>query len=54
MPVNSKMMANMKEQYGSEKGERVYYAMENKMKSQGKKMPLHKEDTAVRVLTKKR
>ena len=32
MPVNRKMMANMKKEYGSKKGESVYYAMENKMK----------------------
>lgn len=32
MPVNRKMMASMKKQYGSKKGESVYYAMENKMK----------------------
>ena len=30
MPVNRKMMKSMKEQYGPEKGERVYYAMEQK------------------------
>lgn len=52
MPVNQKMMANMKSHYGAEKGERVYYAMENKMKKQGMKHP--KEDPAVRVFTKKR
>jgi hypothetical protein len=32
MPVNRKMMANMKKEYGKKKGEQVYYAMENKMK----------------------
>jgi hypothetical protein len=36
MPVNRKMMANMKKEYGSKKGERVYYAMENKMKKKTK------------------
>lgn len=30
MPVNKKMMDSMKKQYGAEKGESVYYAMENK------------------------
>ena len=29
MPVNQKAMDNMKKQYGSEKGERVYYASVN-------------------------
>ena len=38
MPVNRKMMKSMKEQYGPEKGERIYYAKEQKMKKQGKKM----------------
>ena len=28
MPVNRKMMKSMKEQYGPEKGERIYYAKE--------------------------
>lgn len=32
MPVNRKMMKAMKEQYGPEKGERVYYAKEQQMK----------------------
>ena len=30
MPVNRKAMANMKKEYGDEKGERVYYASVNK------------------------
>lgn len=38
MPVNRKMMKSMKEQYGPEKGERIYYAKEQQMKKQGKKM----------------
>src|SRR6056300_2078741 len=32
MPVNKDKMKAMKKEYGSEKGERVYYAMENKEK----------------------
>jgi len=32
MPVKKKMMASMKKEYGAKKWERVYYAMENKMK----------------------
>jgi hypothetical protein len=32
MPVNRKMMKSMKEQYGPEKGERIYYAKEQQMK----------------------
>jgi hypothetical protein len=32
MPVNRKMMKAMKEQYGPEKGERIYYAKEQEMK----------------------
>lgn len=35
MPVNMKMMKNMKKEYGEEKGEKVYYAMENKNKKKG-------------------
>jgi len=27
MPVNKKMMANMRKEYGKKKGEDVYYAM---------------------------
>ena len=37
MPVNKKMMNAMKKHYGEEKGEKVYYALENKMKGYGKK-----------------
>ena len=36
MPVNKKMMKAMLETYGKEKGERVYYATENKMKKKKK------------------
>ena len=36
MPVNKKKMAALKKQYG-EKGEDVYYAMENKEKHKKKK-----------------
>lgn len=47
MPVNKKMMAAMKKEYGSKKGENVYYAMENKttnkLKQEWKKMPQHKK-----------
>ena len=32
MPVNKKKMAALKKQYGSKKGEDVYYALENKRK----------------------
>jgi len=32
MPVNRKMMNSMREQYGKERGERVYYATENSQK----------------------
>lgn len=30
------MMANMKKSYGEDEGKNVYYAVENKMKKQGK------------------
>jgi len=33
MPVNREKMAKLKKTYGSEKGERVYYALEQKEKS---------------------
>lgn len=38
MPMNKKMKKNMEKEYGKKKGEKVYYATENKMKSKkGKK-----------------
>ena len=59
MPVNQHMMSNMKSEYGQGKGERVYYALENKMKQQGKQMPTSSrrskgphEEAAHRILTK--
>jgi hypothetical protein len=30
MPVNRAKMKRLKSEYGSEKGERIYYALENK------------------------
>lgn len=36
MPINQKKMAALKKQYGPEKGERIYYAMEQKEKKGGK------------------
>ena len=30
MPVNQEMMSKLKSQYGSEKGERMYYILERK------------------------
>jgi len=44
MPVNRKMMKSMKEQYGSKKGEDIYYAVEQKQKNKMNKggMPMHK------------
>lgn len=33
MPVNKKMMQEMKKRYGKEKGKDVYYAVEQKQKS---------------------
>ena len=32
MPVNREMMKSMKDQYGKKRGERVYYAVEQKQK----------------------
>lgn len=32
MPVNQSMMQSMRKQYGSKKGEKVYYATERKHK----------------------
>ena len=37
MPINRKMMASLMSEYGSKKGEDVYYAIENKMKKRKKK-----------------
>lgn len=32
MPINRKMMRNLKREYGAKKGEDIYYAMENEGK----------------------
>lgn len=37
MPVNESMMRALKKKYGDEKGEQVYYAMENKRKHEKKR-----------------
>lgn len=37
MPINKKKMAALKKEYGSKRGEEVYYAMENKSKKKHKK-----------------
>lgn len=37
MPINKKMMQEMKKRYGKDKGERVYYAVEQKQKQEKKK-----------------
>jgi hypothetical protein len=42
MPVNKKMMKNMKKEYGEKKGESVYYAVEQKMKKKGMKIGAEK------------
>lgn len=34
MPINRKKMAALKQQYGKEKGEQVYYALEKKAQTQ--------------------
>ncbi len=39
MPINKKMMSNMKKQYGKEKGKDVYFAVENKQKQAKSKKP---------------
>ena len=36
MPVIRSMLKSMKKQYGKNKGKKVYYATENKMRSKGK------------------
>lgn len=37
MPVNRKEMNSLKKQYGAKKGEKIYYALENKKKQKPKK-----------------
>lgn len=37
MPVNKHLAQNLKKQYGSKKGEQVYFAMENSNKKSFKK-----------------
>lgn len=36
MPVKQKMMKNLKKECGKKTGEKVYYAIENKMKKKKK------------------
>jgi len=36
MPINKKMMKNVKKEYGAKAGERVYYAIEAKQKASKK------------------
>ena len=36
MPVNKKMMASMKKEYGAKKGMSMYYAVEAKQKAKAK------------------
>ena len=36
MPIIRSMLKAMKKKYGDKKGEDIYYATENKMKSRGK------------------
>ena len=47
MPVNRKMMKSMKEQYGPKKGERVYYAVEQKQMMGNKKKTGYAEGGSV-------
>lgn len=42
MPVNKKMMKDLKKEYGAKKGKSVYYALENKQKA-AKKAPAKKK-----------
>ena len=42
-PIIKKKMNALRKEYGKKKWEDVYYAMENKMKKMGKKMPMHKK-----------
>lgn len=37
MPINKSKMKALKEKYGAEKGERIYYALEQKEKSKRKR-----------------
>ena len=37
MPINKKKMGNLKKEYWKEKGEDIYYALENKSKKKSKK-----------------
>lgn len=37
MPINLKMMSELKKQYGKQKGTDVYYALETKRKQEAKK-----------------
>ena len=36
MPINKKMMASMKKEYGTKKAKAIYYAVEAKQKAAGK------------------
>ena len=46
MPVNKEMMSSMKKEYWTKKGKNVYYAMENKLKGEWKKIPINKVSTS--------
>lgn len=37
MPINRKMMRNMRKEYGKKKGTRIYYATENKLTKMAKR-----------------
>lgn len=46
MPINKKMMSSIKKEYGVKKGEKIYYAVENKMKNEGKTISTNKSKQA--------
>lgn len=43
MPINKKMMAALKKEYGAKKGKSIYYAMENQGKTGHKKKKAKKK-----------
>ena len=54
MPVNKKMMSELKKQYGTQKGTNIYYALENKRKQEAKKPKAKAKKWLIEIHSNKR
>lgn len=54
MPVNRKKMSALKAEYGKDKGENIYYAMENKAKAKKKSVKASAKKSIVDAITSAR